>query len=122
MMFGFVGMGSAVANWIPYALLGVEISRSSEEDRRPMLPAGTILGLHNTVMCVPQIMISLGSSLFWKLDGDAQRRPESIAWVLRIGGVAALLAAWFTSNIKESEVDMDDALEEASQETSRTEY
>lgn len=92
-MLGLVGMSWGVSNWIPYTLLGVAIPQSTKEDGQPVFEAGTVFGLHDVAICVPQILISVGTSLVWKLDGDTQRDPESIAWVLRIGGVAALVAA-----------------------------
>jgi solute carrier family 45 protein 1/2/4 len=101
-IFGFVGVSWAVANWIPCALLGARISESFADDKL-FFSAGTIFGLHNVAICVPQIVISLGTSIFWKLDKDTPTDPESIAWVLRIGGVAALAGAWFTKNVERSE-------------------
>jgi hypothetical protein len=43
--------------------------------------------------------------LFWKLDGEENRSPESIAWILRAAGLAALVTAWFTRRVEEDGCD-----------------
>lgn len=101
---GIVGMSWAVASWIPYTFLSLEISHSQSSTgiatglhQRNEVQAGVILGMHNIAICIPQILISLGSSFLWKSQEDvAQLDPNSTGWVLRIGGVAALIASWLT--------------------------
>ena len=65
--------------------------------------AGVILGLHNVAIAAPQIIATLVSSAIFRL---AQRPrgvagDDSVAWVLRFGGVAALVAAFMTSRVGE---------------------
>jgi solute carrier family 45 protein 1/2/4 len=98
---GCAGISWAVANWIPYAFLGAWLSENRKGNGKGLAPAGAIFGLHNLAICMPQVIVSIGSNLLWRLDGDTLTDPESIAWVLRIGGGAALAAAWFTRNIED---------------------
>lgn len=101
---GIVGMSWAVASWIPYTFLSLEISHCQHSSgianglhQRNEVHAGFILGMHNIAICIPQILISLGSSFLWKSQEDfAQLDANSTGWVLRIGGVAALIASWLT--------------------------
>lgn len=65
--------------------------------------AGMILGLHNVAISTPQILATLISSVVFHalqrergVPGDA-----SVGWVLRIGGVAALAAAWWGRGLGE---------------------
>ncbi|KAL9108913.1 MAG: hypothetical protein Q9227_006309 [Pyrenula ochraceoflavens] len=76
-------------------------SEAEEEDHHDQ--AGIILGLHNVAVSSPQILATLiSSAVFRSLQkprgtaGDA-----SLGWVLRIGGLAALLAAWRTMRLEE---------------------
>ena len=66
--------------------------------------AGVVLGLHNVAVSAPQIIATVISSLIFHL---AQRErgvagDDSVGWVLRFGGVAALAAAWRTLKILEA--------------------
>ena len=101
-----------MTNWAPFALIGDEIStRAAERQRRRRegeagiedheVPedadqAGTVLGIHNVAIAAPQVLATLGSSLVFRLLQKPRGVPgdESVAWVLRGGGVAALGAAW----------------------------
>lgn len=58
--------------------------------------AGVILGIHNVFIAAPQIISTLGSSVVFRLlqKGRGQPGDNSVAWVLRLGGLAALPAAW----------------------------
>lgn len=65
--------------------------------------AGVILGLHNVAIASPQIIATLVSSAIFR----AAQKPRgtagdnSVAWVLRFGGCAALVAAYMTSRLAE---------------------
>ncbi|EJF61160.1 MFS general substrate transporter [Dichomitus squalens LYAD-421 SS1] len=64
---------------------------------------GTILGIHNLAIVMPQFIVAIASSvIFGIVDGDANGGPEGdsalygkngVAWVLRFGGVCTLLGA-----------------------------
>lgn len=65
--------------------------------------AGVILGLHNVAIAAPQIIATLVSSAIFR----ALQKPrgevgdDSVGWVLRVGGIAALVAAYMTTRVGE---------------------
>ena len=65
--------------------------------------AGIVLGIHNVAIAAPQVVATLVSSVIFK----ALQKPrgsvgdDSVAWVLRFGGVSALVAAWLTTRVRE---------------------
>ncbi|EFR00697.1 general alpha-glucoside permease [Nannizzia gypsea CBS 118893] len=63
--------------------------------------AGVILGIHNVSISCPQIVSTLISSVIFKALQKPRGEPwdDSVGWVLRFGGCAALGAAWFTSRM-----------------------
>jgi len=62
-----------------------------------------ILGLHNVAIASPQIIATLASSLIFKMAQKERGVPgdDSVGWVLRFGGVAALVAAFMTKRVGE---------------------
>lgn len=103
-----IGLPWALSLWAPFALISAEISRRDAEARRLGVrgredQAGVILGLHNVAISAPQILATLVSSGIFK----ATQKPrgsagdDSVGWVLRFGGCAALIAAYFTWRIVE---------------------
>ncbi|KAL1998428.1 hypothetical protein VTN02DRAFT_6196 [Thermoascus thermophilus] len=65
--------------------------------------AGIILGLHNVAISSPQIASSLISSAIFKALQKPRGEPwdDSVGWVMRLGGCAALVAAWLTKRLDE---------------------
>ncbi|KAJ2825685.1 hypothetical protein FBU31_003643 [Coemansia sp. 'formosensis'] len=66
--------------------------------------AGTILGIHNIFIVLPQFVTALASSLifafFEHVNGPEPENPDSqhaheIALVLRLGGVSSVIAAYY---------------------------
>ncbi len=109
-LVAFVGLSWALSQWAPFALISAEISKRETAARRSGRggaaredQAGVILGLHNVAIAAPQIIATLVSSAIFK--GVQKERgvagDESVGWVLRFGGVAALVAAYMTSRIEE---------------------
>ena len=107
---GVVGLPWALSLWAPFALISAEISKRDTEARRrgsnsekPEDQAGVILGLHNVAVAAPQIVATLVSSAIFKLAQKQRGEPydTSVGWVLRFGGLAALVAAFFTWTIRE---------------------
>ncbi|CCG83791.1 protein of unknown function [Taphrina deformans PYCC 5710] len=143
------GFAWAVMSWVPFTLIGEEISKSATKSRRNSniivrtgasqvllttpdyyddelevegldennyaalqrsLPAsnddaGSILGIHNIAICVPQFIISFISSIVFRLlepkpvtDGNVsvQDGPNAIGVVLAIGGVFAIAGGVLT--------------------------
>ena len=74
----------------------------NQEDEN-LAQAGIVLGLHNVAISAPQILASLICSgifkAFQKPRGEAW--DDSLGWVFRFGGCAALGAAWLTSRLTE---------------------
>ncbi|GLI79749.1 hypothetical protein PoHVEF18_008090 [Penicillium ochrochloron] len=73
----------------------------SEEEN--LAQAGIVLGLHNVAVSFPQIFSSLICSAIFKAAQKPRGEPwdDSVGWVLRFGGCAALVAAWLTSRLAE---------------------
>lgn len=105
---GTIGLPWALSLWAPFALISAEISKRDAEARRsgsspPEDQAGVILGLHNVAISAPQILATLVSSGIFKATQKPRgsARDDSVGWVLRFGGCAALIAAFFTWRIGE---------------------
>ena len=62
-----------------------------------------ILGLHNVAVSAPQIIATLiGSAIFKAAQKDrGVAGDDSVGWVMRFGGLAALAAAFFTWRVGE---------------------
>lgn len=106
---GFIGLPWALNLWAPFALISAEISKRDAEARRAAPngtnedQAGVILGIHNMFISAPQIIATLLSSAIFKLAQKPRGSPwdDSVGWVLRFGGIAALFAAYMTWRIDE---------------------
>ena len=136
-LVGLIGIPWALTNWAPFALLSSEISKRDAMRRGLLRPdpsdreanriangeddaaeqgsdqAGVILGIHNVAIAAPQVIATLVSSIIFR----ALQKPrgvagdDSVAWVLRFGGVCAIIAAWLTLRIheeKDRDLDVDD--------------
>ncbi|GAB7347801.1 hypothetical protein MBLNU459_g5342t1 [Dothideomycetes sp. NU459] len=123
-LVAFIGIPWALTNWAPFALIAAEISKR-DAIRRRQIPApatadgellshgedpaegadqaGVVLGIHNVAIAAPQVLATLVSSAIFK----ALQKPrgstgdDSVAWVLRFGGLATLVAAYLTLRIEE---------------------
>ena len=119
-LVGVIGVAWALSVWAPFALISAEISkrdsvrrarntgRGSGEidvlaDDQSTDQAGVILGLHNVAIAAPQIIATLVSSVIFKLAQKPRgvAGDDSVGWVLRFGGLAALIAAYMTSRLGE---------------------
>ena len=62
-----------------------------------------ILGLHNVAISAPQVFATLVSSAIFKATQKSRGSAgdDSVGWVLRFGGVAALIAAYMTYRVGE---------------------
>jgi len=125
-LVALIGIPWAVTNWAPYALIAAEISKRDQIRRGQISPpqtrdgqllaegedpsegadqAGIVLGIHNVAIAAPQVIATLVSSVIFK----ALQKPrgsvgdDSVAWVLRFGGCAALVAAYLTRRVGEEE-------------------
>lgn len=122
-MTAFVGISWSLTLWAPFALISAEISRRDEarrkkhrqrlvegdehrdedKDEEEEDQAGIVLGLHNVAISAPQILATLISSAVFKVLQKPRNEPGdvSVGWTLRIGGLAALIAACITWQMKE---------------------
>lgn len=104
---GVVGLSWALSLWAPFALISAEISKRDAQARKTGGvnddQAGVVLGLHNVAISAPQILATLVSSAIFRLAQKERGEPgdDSVGWVMRFGGVAALVAAYMTSRLRE---------------------
>lgn len=130
-LVAFLGIPWALTNWAPFAIIAAEIGKRDAIRRHKIRPpptedgqllasgedpaqgadqAGVVLGIHNVAIAAPQVIATLVSSAIFK----ALQKPrgsvgdDSVAWVLRFGGLAALVAAYFTLKLSEEVVEVDD--------------
>ncbi|KAK3202243.1 hypothetical protein GRF29_161g595913 [Pseudopithomyces chartarum] len=130
-LVGLIGIPWALTNWAPFALLSSEISKRDAMRRGLLRPdpsdreanriangeddaaeqgsdqAGVILGIHNVAIAAPQVIATLFSSIIFKFLQKPRGTPNdnSVAWVLRFGGLCALVAAWLTLRVHEDKED-----------------
>ena len=123
---GLVGLAWALSLWAPFALISAEISKrdvarrqkraarvrqqtendddaDDEEDAEAEDQAGVLLGLHNVAIAAPQVIATLVSSVIFRYVQKPRGVPgdDSTGWVLRFGGMAALVAAYMTCRVNE---------------------
>ncbi|MCJ1449584.1 MAG: hypothetical protein MMC23_010106 [Stictis urceolatum] len=69
--------------------------------------AGVVLGLHNVAVSAPQILATLVSSAIFKATQKDRGAAgdDSIGWVLRFGGLAAIAAAVMTWRLDEGRAE-----------------
>lgn len=82
---------------------GHEHDGKEDDDEDTVDQAGVILGIHNVAISMPQIVSTLVSSVIFKMFQKPRGVPydDSVGWVLRFGGFAAIAAAWFTARLGE---------------------
>lgn len=119
-MTAIVGIPWMITSWAPYAFIATELaqhsgSTTSRGSRRSSLPydedentnaigeAGVVLGLHNVFISFPQMVSSLLSSAIFKALQKPRGEPfdNSVAWVMRFGGFAALVAGFLTMPLQD---------------------
>ena len=109
-LVGLVGIPMALTNWAPFALISAEISRRDTDARHrgrtdpgDQAQAGVVLGLHNVAVSAPQMFSTLVSSAIFKIAQKPRGSAgdNSVAWVLRYGGLAALAAAVMAYRVDE---------------------
>lgn len=106
-----MGFSWGIAIWAPYALISTEIAwlrqsprTSTNSDRYWRLDVedqwrvetdstAAIMGIHNMAIAVPQIFAALTCAVVLKLT-EVLGGQAGEAWVFRVAGCAALVAAW----------------------------
>ncbi|ESZ97219.1 hypothetical protein SBOR_2413 [Sclerotinia borealis F-4128] len=117
----FLGISWAITSWIPLALISTQISRSKSyftpsvplspiphptspshkrnKNKEP-LQAGTIMGLYNIAIALPQIIAAIqGSLVFWVLGEVGVVGTEAMGWVIRLGCLGSMIAAWLADSL-----------------------
>ncbi len=121
-LVALIGIPWALTQWAPFSLISAEISKRDAIRRGVMNPpatdegallaageddkadqAGVVLGIHNVAIAAPQVIATLVSSIIFKLlqKPRGSTGDDSVAWVLRFGGLCALVAAWWTTKVGE---------------------
>ncbi|EPE24423.1 MFS general substrate transporter [Glarea lozoyensis ATCC 20868] len=105
-LVGIAGISWAVTIWAPFAIISIELSVINDadegtDDSQSSPQVGMVIGLHNVAIAVPQIVAALVCGLVFALfDGPGSAGgEESVGWVLRIGGISALAAAYSTTRL-----------------------
>ena len=128
-LVALVGIPWALTNWAPFALISSEISKR-DAIRRGLIrapatregqllahgeddaadQAGVVLGIHNVAIAAPQVIATLASSAIFKWLQKPRGTPgdDSVAWVLRLGGCCAIVAAWLTLRVREEKEDVEE--------------
>jgi len=81
-----------------------EVNAEEDEIAAKPLPGGTVLGIHNLSIVVPQLIIAIVTSIIFRLvDGKSPQMfgedetkyygKHGVAWVLRFGGFCAFIGA-----------------------------
>lgn len=105
-----MGACFAVSNWVPYALLGIDLAmetrRTTSSDQESDLDfdfqhvgadeldgATAILTIHNAAVCIPQIASAVVGTLFFHCVERVGWRVD-VSWVFLIAAPAVMVAAW----------------------------
>lgn len=118
-LFSLVGIHWAASNWIPFALLGTELSSRRQlsdefdDDEKYQDPTaihgdyqsfsthpGLIYGLHNLCICLPQILVTMGMGVV-SIASDLDQGEETwkLAWILRLGGMFSFVAMYLATKL-----------------------
>lgn len=128
-LVGAIGIPWCITNWAPFAIISSEISKRDAirrgiikpRDREAQLiaegedegsgadSAGVVLGIHNVAIAAPQVIATLVSAVMFKIlqKPRGTAGDNSVAWVLRFGGICALIAAWLTLQVNEEKEDVE---------------
>ncbi|KAH8724737.1 major facilitator superfamily domain-containing protein [Phaeosphaeriaceae sp. PMI808] len=131
-LVGAIGIPWCITNWAPFAIIASEISKRDAirrglirpRDRESQLvapgegdatgssadSAGVVLGIHNVAIAAPQVIATLISAVMFKLlqKPRGTAGDDSVAWVLRFGGICGLVAAWLTLRVHEEKEEVTD--------------
>lgn len=97
-LIALAGIPWAVTQWVPFAIVGYEISSLGltgvrDEDNSDKSDSGAIMGVHNMAISLPQVLSGLVSSLTYKIAETAGSEVPT-AWVLASSGIAAFVASF----------------------------
>lgn len=97
-LIALAGIPWAVTQWVPFAIVGYEISSLGltgvrDEDNSDESDSGAIMGVHNMAISLPQVLSGLVSSLTYKI-AETGGSEVPTAWVLASSGIAAFVASF----------------------------
>lgn len=101
-----VGTSWAITQWVPYAIVGQEMTAASSAKESQdeaanmhgpdrMSGVGATLGLHNAFIAAPQIIAAIFCACLFKLF-DVLEVDDNFGWVLRCAGISGEIAAWMS--------------------------
>jgi len=104
------GISWAVSMWVPFALIGEYLenynahqeSKNDDEEESDKLSSGIILGIHNMYVVLPQFVVTFLSSIFFALIKALEVQEDnfdSFGWVLRFGGIGAIISIFLVPKI-----------------------
>ncbi|KAJ8068212.1 hypothetical protein OCU04_003781 [Sclerotinia nivalis] len=123
----FLGISWAITAWIPLTLISTQISQSQSKSHataststsialssisqptspshkryrtQESLQAGTVMGIYNISIALPQIIAAVqGSLIFWVLGEIGIVGTEAMGWVIRLGCLGSMFAAWLADSL-----------------------
>ncbi|WBW75135.1 plasma membrane sucrose/maltose:proton symporter Sut1 [Schizosaccharomyces osmophilus] len=95
-MVAICGLSWACSLWIPYSLFSSEVAKLGLRES-----SGKMIGVHNVFISAPQVLSTIIATIvFVQSEGSHRDKSDnSVAWVLRIGGLAAFVAAFLCSKL-----------------------
>ncbi|EPX73851.1 alpha-glucoside transporter Sut1 [Schizosaccharomyces octosporus yFS286] len=95
-MVAICGLSWACSLWIPYSLFSSEVAKLGLRES-----SGKMIGVHNVFISAPQVLSTIIATIvFLQSEGSHRDKDDnSVAWVLRIGGLAAFVAAFLCSKL-----------------------
>ncbi|EEB08790.1 alpha-glucoside transporter Sut1 [Schizosaccharomyces japonicus yFS275] len=95
-MIAICGFSWACTLWAPFALLSSELARLELQES-----GGKMIGVHNIFVSAPQVLSTIIATIVFLQSEGSHREvgDSSIAWILRIGGISAFIAAFQTTRV-----------------------
>ncbi|KTW31545.1 hypothetical protein T552_00186 [Pneumocystis carinii B80] len=97
------GLSWAITLWAPFSLIAIQLSSNNQLHR-----SGTILGVHNIFITVPQVLSIIMVGIIFKLTGYKKfediikcndNMDYSFIWIFQISGISALIAMYLSFKI-----------------------
>ncbi|KAF2217691.1 hypothetical protein CERZMDRAFT_80393 [Cercospora zeae-maydis SCOH1-5] len=86
-IFALIGIPRALSTWVPYALIGRQVTGSHD--------AGTLTSLHNAALSAPQILAAgLCGLVFMVAEYLGGADNDQVRWAMSVACVAAVGASW----------------------------
>lgn len=98
-LVAYVGISWAMTLWAPFSIIGEEMAAASRvDDTEDQI--GVVMSLHNVAISAPQVIAAVVSSGIFRAARELGVK-DSTGIVLRIGGFAALGAAYLTWKLED---------------------